>query len=66
MSIKVRNDCNSCADGCHGCGRNANYRVVNCDCCHKDISGKLYVVDGYHYCECCTDVTDAESVLEDE
>ena len=41
-----RNDCNGCADGCHGCGRNRDYPVRCCDNCGVEYDNYTTI---YHY-----------------
>lgn len=36
MSREKQNDCVSCADGCHHCGRDKEYTLVRCDWCGQN------------------------------
>ena len=49
--IDYINECNGCADGCHGCGRN-HTQVTRCDEC-GEVCGKVYNQDGKELCEDC-------------
>lgn len=50
--VKYYDDCVSCADGCHGCGRNRETAHLICDCC-GDEAETLYKYNGDEFClEC--------------
>lgn len=54
-------------DGCVGCptdlgcilGNSCPYKnipVYICDCCHEEIEGSVYEVDGEHLCQTCLEL----------
>lgn len=49
--IDYINECNGCADGCHGCGKNHEL-VTLCDECGEPTK-TLYELGGKEYCEDC-------------
>lgn len=54
MSIKKRNDCVGCPQGCIHCGR-GNYYTVECDKCGEEGNDKeiYFEYGGSHFCKDC-------------
>ena len=48
MSRWTDNDCVSCADGCHHCGRDQEYVLVHCDWCDASIREEEFEKEGWH------------------
>lgn len=49
MSKSKENDCVSCADGCHHCGRDQDYVLVQCDWCGQNyVREENFVEEDWH------------------
>lgn len=54
MGIRWENDCVSCADGCHGCGRDKDYPVRYCDDCQVgQEDAQIYRYKTFDLCRDC-------------
>lgn len=69
MGIMYRNDCVNCPDGCHGCGRNKDYKVYYCDNCGYEIDDDeaLYKYKNNELCiTCLINELEKDGVIKDE